>query len=42
MRGLLARSVTIVDDAGHDAMAIEIERAVSGEGVSKLLDRLAL
>ncbi len=27
VRGLLLRSVTIVDDAGHDAVAIEIERA---------------
>ncbi|AJQ85965.1 hypothetical protein ACU16_20515 [Xanthomonas oryzae pv. oryzicola] len=31
----------IVDDATHQAVAIEVERAISGHGVARVLDRLA-
>lgn len=33
---------TIVDDATHEAAAIEVERAISGQVVSRVLDRLAV
>ncbi len=36
------KCLTIVDDATHEAVAIEVERAISGIGVSRVLDRLAL
>ncbi|MGD3046947.1 integrase core domain-containing protein, partial [Xanthomonas oryzae] len=31
----------IVDDATHEAVAIDVERAISGHGVVRVLDRLA-
>ena len=34
--------LTIVDDATHEAVAIEVERAISGMDVTRVLDRLAL
>jgi len=35
------KCLTIVDDATHEAVAIEVERAISGIGVTRVLDRLA-
>ncbi len=40
--GRVLKALTIVDDAMHEAMAIEVERAISGHGVARVLDRLAL
>jgi len=39
--GRVLKCLTIVDDATHEAVAIEVERAISGMGVSRVLDRLA-
>jgi putative transposase len=36
------KCLTIVDDATHEAVAIEVERAISGQGLTRVLDRLAL
>ena len=36
------KCLTIVDDATHEAVAIEVERAISGMTVARVLDRLAL
>ena len=36
------KCLTIVDDATHEAVAIEVERAISGTGVTRVLDRLAI
>jgi putative transposase len=35
------KCLTIVDDATHESVAIEVERAISGYGVARVLDRLA-
>ncbi|HHW2799868.1 TPA: IS3 family transposase [Pseudomonas aeruginosa] len=40
--GRVIKCLTIVDDATHEAVAIEVERAISGLGVTRVLDRLAL
>ncbi len=40
--GRVIKCLVIVDDASHEAVAIEVERAISGHGVSRVLDRLAL
>ncbi len=40
--GRVIKCLTIVDDATHEAVAIEVERAISGIGVTRVLDRLAL
>lgn len=40
--GRVIKCLVIVDDASHEAVAIEVERAMSGQGVSRVLDRLAL
>ncbi len=40
--GRVIKCLTIVDDATHEAVAIEVERAISGQGVSRVLDRLAI
>ena len=40
--GRVIKCLTIVDDATHESVAIEVERAISGHGVSRVLDRLAL
>jgi putative transposase len=40
--GRVIRCLTIVDDATHEAVAIEVERAISGLGVTRVLDRPAL
>lgn len=40
--GRVIKCLTIVDDGTHEAVAIEVERAISGLGVSRVLDRLAV
>ncbi len=40
--GGIIKCLTIDDDATHEAVAIEVERAISGLGATRLLDRLAL
>ena len=39
--GRVIKALTIVDDATHESVAIEVERAISGHGVARVLDRLA-
>jgi len=36
------KALTIIDDATHEAVATEVERAISGHGVARVLDRLVL
>jgi putative transposase len=36
------KCLTVVDDATHEAVVIEVERAISGMGLTRVLDRLAL
>lgn len=40
--GRVLRCLTVVDDATHEAVAVDVERAISGHGVVRVLDRLAL
>ena len=40
--GRVLKCFTIVDDATHESVAIEVERAISGHAVARVLDRLAL
>lgn len=40
--GRVIKCLTIVDDATHEAVAIEVERAISGQGVARVLNRLAV
>lgn len=40
--GRVLKCLTIVDDATHEAVAIEVERAISGHGLVRVLERLAL
>ena len=40
--GRVLKALVIVDDATHELVAIEVERAISGHGVARILDRLAL
>ncbi len=40
--GRVLKCLTIVDDATHEAVAIEIELAISGVGVTRVMDRLAV
>jgi len=40
--GRVLKALAIVDDATHEAVATEVERAISGHGVARVLDRLAL
>ena len=37
-----AQGLIIVDDATHEAVAIEVERAICGQILTRVLDRLAL
>ncbi len=39
--GRVIKCLVIVDDATHEAVAIDVERAISGHGVARVLDRLA-
>lgn len=36
------KCLTVVDDATHESVVIEVERAISGMGLTRVLDRLAL
>jgi transposase InsO family protein len=40
--GRVIKCLTIVDDVTHEAVAIEIERAISGIGMTGVMDRLAV
>ncbi len=40
-QGRVIKCLVIVDDATHEAVAIDVERAISGHGVARVLDRLA-
>lgn len=40
--GRVIKCLTIVDDATHEAVAIEVERAISGQALTRVLERLAL
>ena len=40
--GRVLKCLTVVDDATHEAVVIEVERAISGKGVTRVMDRLAL
>ncbi len=40
--GRVIKCLTVVDDATHEAVVIEVERAISGSGVTRVMDRLAL
>ena len=40
--GRVLKCLTIVDDATHETVAIEVERAICGMSVTRVLDRLAL
>lgn len=40
--GRVLKCLTVVDDATHEAVAIETERAISGQMLTRILDRLAL
>ncbi|WP_154821100.1 IS3 family transposase [Enterobacter hormaechei] len=40
--GRVIKCLTVVDDATHEAVAIEVERAISGYRLTRVLDRLAL
>ncbi len=40
--GRALKCLTVVDDATHEAVVIEVERAISGKGVTRVMDRLAL
>ena len=40
--GRVLKCLTIVDDATHESVAIEVERAISGQMLTRVLDRLAL
>jgi len=40
--GRVLKCLTVVDDATHEVVVIEVERAISGMGVTRVMDRLAL
>ena len=40
--GRVIKSLTVVDDATHEAVAIVPERAISGMVLTRILDRLAV
>jgi putative transposase len=40
--GRVIKCLTVVDDATHEAVVIEVERAISGLGVTRVMDRVAL
>ena len=39
--GRVLKCLTIVYDATHESVAVEVERAISGQGVVNVLERLA-
>jgi len=40
--GRVIKCLAVVDDATHESVVIEIERAISGAGIARVMDRLAL
>ena len=40
--GRVIKSVTVVDDATHESVAIVPERAIGGHALTRILDRLAV
>ncbi|MBB3835767.1 transposase InsO family protein [Xanthomonas arboricola] len=40
--GQVLKCLVIVDDATHEAVAIKVECVISGHGVTRMLDRLAI
>jgi len=40
--GRVLKCLTVVDDATHESVAIEVERAISGHGVVRVMKRLAI
>jgi transposase InsO family protein len=40
--GRVIKCLTVVDDATHESVVIEVERAISGAGVTRVMDRLAV
>ncbi len=40
--GCVIKSLTVVDDATHEAIAIVRERAIGGNLLTRILDRVAL
>jgi putative transposase len=40
--GRVLKCLTVIDDGTHEAVVIEVERAISGVGVTRVMDRLAL
>lgn len=40
--GRVTKCLSIVDDAALEALVIEVEQAISGQGGSRVLDRLAI
>jgi transposase InsO family protein len=40
--GRVLKCLTVVDDATHEAVVIAVDRAISGWGVTRVMDRLAL
>jgi hypothetical protein len=40
--GRVLKCLTIVDDATHEAVAMEVERTISAHGVVRVLRRLAI
>lgn len=40
--GRVIKCLTIVDDATHESIVIEVERAISGQGVCRVLNRLGM
>ena len=40
--GRVIKCLTVVDDATHESVVIDVERAISGRGVTRVMDRLAL
>ncbi len=40
--GRVIKNLTVVDDATHEAVAIVPERAISGHGLTRILERVAL
>ena len=40
--GRVIKCLTIVDEATHEPVAIEVKRTISGQGVMRVLERLAL
>ena len=41
-RGPVIKCLTVIDDATHEAVVIQVERAISSTGVTRVMDRLAL